>query len=39
VALPPGAEVLLASGELAGGTGAAGSIEVPTDVTVWARVR
>jgi alpha-glucosidase len=39
VALPAGAEVLLASGELAGGTGAAGSIEVPADVTVWARVR
>jgi alpha-glucosidase len=36
VSLPHGAEVLLASGELAG---TADEVLVPADVTVWARVR
>jgi alpha-glucosidase len=36
VALPEGAEVLLASGELADDEG---GVSVPSDVTVWARVR
>ena len=36
VALPEGAQVLLASGDLAGDPG---TVLVPSDVTVWARVR
>ena len=38
VALPEGAEVLLASGSLVRAD-AEGALQVPSDVTVWARVR